>query len=236
VFNTDRDRDTPRSGSNDIRVVLADDHQLFRQGLKALLELERGITVVGEASDGLEVQRISVEQNASVVLMDINMPIVDGLSATRELLRANPEVGVIILSMYHEEGHVFQALRAGARGYLLKTSRLSEVAAAVRAVASGLSLLDPSVTSSVVSEFKRMSSKQTPEDGLGQLTETEVKILQHVSAGMSNKEVASQLSLAESTVKNRLSVLFEKIGVLDRTQAAIYAITHGIAPTAVQSR
>jgi DNA-binding NarL/FixJ family response regulator len=236
VFNNDRDRDTSRSGSNDIRVVLADDHQLFRQGLKALLELERGITVVGEASDGLEVQRVSVEQNANVVLMDINMPIVDGLSATRELLRANPEVGVIILSMYHEEGHVFQALRAGTRGYLLKTSRLSEVAAAVRAVASGLSLLDPSVTSSVVSEFKRMSSKQTPEDGLGQLTETEVKILQHVSAGMSNKEVASQLSLAESTVKNRLSVLFEKIGVLDRTQAAIYAITHGIAPTAVQSR
>jgi DNA-binding NarL/FixJ family response regulator len=236
VFNNDRDRDTPRSSSNDIRVVLADDHQLFRQGLKALLELERGIAVVGEASDGLEVQRVSVEQGANVVLMDINMPIVDGLSATRELLRANPEIGVIILSMYHEEGHVFQALRAGARGYLLKTSRLSEVAAAVRAVASGLSLLDPSVTSSVVSEFKRMSSKQTPEDGLGQLTETEVKILQHVSAGMSNKEVASRLSLAESTVKNRLSVLFEKIGVLDRTQAAIYAITHGIAPTAVQSR
>ena len=236
MFNNERDRETPRSSSNDIRVVLADDHQLFRQGLKALLELERGIAVVGEASDGLEVQRVSVEQGANVVLMDINMPIVDGLSATRELLRASPEIGVIILSMYHEEGHVFQALRAGARGYLLKTSRLSEVAAAVRAVASGLSLLDPSVTSSVVSEFKRMSSKQTPEDGLGQLTETEVKILQHVSAGMSNKEVASRLSLAESTVKNRLSVLFEKIGVLDRTQAAIYAITHGIAPTAVQSR
>src|SRR5437764_14389631 len=105
MFN--QDRETSRSTANDIRVVLADDHQLCPQGLKALLELERGITVVGEASDGLEVQRISVEQSASVVLMDINMPIVDGLSATRELLRANPEVGVIILSMYHEEGHVF---------------------------------------------------------------------------------------------------------------------------------
>ena len=90
---------TPRGSSNDIRVVLADDHQLFRQGLKALLELERGISIVGEASDGLEVQRISLEHNADVVLMDINMPIVDGLSATRELLRANPEIGVIILSM-----------------------------------------------------------------------------------------------------------------------------------------
>jgi DNA-binding NarL/FixJ family response regulator len=233
VFNPERE--TPRSSSNEIRVVLADDHQLFRQGLKALLELERGITIVGEASDGLEVQRVSVEQDANVVLMDINMPIVDGLSATRELLRARPEIGVIILSMHHEEGHVFQALRAGARGYLLKTSRVSEVAGAVRAVASGLSLLDPTVTSSVLSEFVRISKKQTPEDGLGQLTETEVKILQHVAAGMSNKEIASKLSLAESTVKNRLSVLFEKIGVLDRTQAAIYAITHGIAPTAVQS-
>ena len=113
MFN--QDRETSRSTANDIRVVLADDHQLFRQGLKALLELERGITVVGEASDGLEVQRISLEQNANVVLMDINMPIVDGLSATRELLRANGKIGVIILSMHHEEGHVFQALRAGAR-------------------------------------------------------------------------------------------------------------------------
>src|SRR5258708_11267995 len=201
LFN--HERDTPRNTSNEIRVVLADDHQLFRQGLKALLELERGITVVGEASDGLEVQRVSIEQNANVVLMDINMPIVDGLSATRELLRANNTIGVIILSMHHEEGHVFQALRAGARGYLLKTSRVSEVAGAVRAVASGLSLLDPSVTSSVVSEFKRMSSKQTPADGLGQLTDTEVKILQHVSAGMSNKEIAGKLAAARNTGKNR---------------------------------
>jgi DNA-binding NarL/FixJ family response regulator len=128
VFNHERETPRSSSGSNDIRVVLADDHQLFRQGLKALLELERGITIVGEASDGLEVQRISLEQNANVVLMDINMPIVDGLSATRELLRANPEIGVIILSMHHEEGHVFQALRAGARGYLLKTSRVSQAA------------------------------------------------------------------------------------------------------------
>ncbi len=230
----ERSKDRESTRGNDIRVVLADDHQLFRQGLKALLEMERGISVVAEASDGLEVQRVATEHEADIVLMDINMPIVDGLSATRELLRARPDTGVIILSMHHEEGHVFQALRAGARGYLLKTSRVSEVASAVRAVASGLSLLDPSVTTSVVSEFRRMSSKQTPEDGLGQLTETEVKILQHVAAGMSNKEIAARLSLAESTVKNRLSVLFEKIGVLDRTQAAIYAITHGIAPTAVQ--
>jgi len=230
----DNSANTAATRGNEIRVVLADDHQLFRQGLKSLLELERGIRVVGEASDGLEVQRVSLEQEAQVVLMDINMPIVDGLSATRELIRARPEIGVIVLSMHHEEGHVFQALRAGARGYLLKTSRVAEVASAVRAVSQGLSLLDPNITNSVVSEFKRMSAKSGPEDGLGQLSETEVKLLQHVAAGMANKEIASRMGLAESTVKNRLSVLFEKISVLDRTQAAIYAITHGIAPTAVQ--
>jgi DNA-binding NarL/FixJ family response regulator len=221
----------PRGGT--IRVVLADDHQLFRQGLRALLEMERDIKIVGEASDGLEVQRLSLELEADVVLMDINMSIVDGLSATRELVRVRPDIAVIVLSMHREEGHVFQALRAGARGYLLKTSRASEVAAAVRAVAAGQSLLDPSVTASVVAEFRRMSASASPEDGLGQLTETELKILQHVAAGMANKEIASKLALAESTVKNRLSVLFQKIGVLDRTQAAIFAITHGIAPTAV---
>jgi NarL family two-component system response regulator LiaR len=220
------------SSASDIRVVLADDHQMFRQGLKALLELEPGIRIVGEASDGLEAQRVSLEQSATVVLMDINMPIADGLSATRELLRANSTIGVIILSMHYEEGHVFQALKAGARGYLLKSSQASEVALAVRAVASGLSLLDPNITSSVVAEFRRMITNETPGDGLGQLSETEVKILQCVSAGMSNKEIAGQMSLAESTVKNRMSQLFGKIGVLDRTQAAIYAITHGIvAPT-----
>src|ERR671916_2917366 len=144
VFNHDREpNQSPRSNSNEIRVVLADDHQLFRQGLKALLELERGITIVGEASDGLEVQRVSLEQKADVVLMDINMPIVDGLSATRELLRANSTIGVIILSMHHEEGHVFQALRAGARGYLLKTSRIAEVAGVGRGRAPRLRLPAP---------------------------------------------------------------------------------------------
>jgi DNA-binding NarL/FixJ family response regulator len=157
------------------------------------------------------------------------MPVVDGFAATRSLVREWPKIGVIILSMHQEEGHVFQALRAGARGYLLKTSRATEVASAVRAVAAGQSLLDPNVTNAVVSEFRRLSQKQAPDDGLGQLSEVELKILQEVAGGFSNKEIASHLGLAESTVKNRLSVLFEKIGVLDRTQAAIYALTRGIA-------
>ncbi len=223
------------SRHDEIRVVLADDHQLFRQGLKALLQMERGIRVVGEACDGLEAQRVAVDQDAHVILMDINMPIADGLSAARELSRTHERIGVIILSMHHEEGHVFQAVRAGARGYLLKSSRISEVATAIRTVAKGQAMMDPAVSPSLLQEFRRMSFKQSLDDGLGQLTEQEIKILQHVAAGESNKEVARGLSLAESTVKNRLSVLFSKIGVMDRTQAAIYAITHGIAPSAVHA-
>ena len=227
--NVEQRSSFPPPSGDGVKLVLADDHQLFRQGLRALLELERGIGVVGEASDGLEVQEVVRSTGPDVVLMDINMPIVDGFAATRALLRERPGLRVIILSMHQEEGHVFQALRAGARGYLLKTSRAAEVAEAVRAVAAGQSLLDPNVTSAVVAEFRRMSEKQGADEGLGQLSETELKILQEVAGGYSNKEIASHLGLAESTVKNRLSVLFEKIGVLDRTQAAIYALTRGIA-------
>lgn len=222
-----------RPGRSDgIRVVLADDHQLFRQGLKSLLDMEPGIRVVGEANDGLEVQRVVQEQEAQIVLIDINMPVVDGLSATREMMRENPNLGVIILSQYDEEGHVFQALRVGAKGYMLKSARAEAVADAIRKVANGEALMDSRLLSTVLDEFRRMSDKNQEEGGLGALTKGEINILQLVAGGMANKEIAVKLDIAESTVKNRLSVLFSKIGVQDRTQAAIYAITHGIAPAA----
>jgi DNA-binding NarL/FixJ family response regulator len=216
--------------STEIRVVIADDHDLFREGLAALLGLERGIRVVGEARDGLEVLRVAQDLLADVVLMDLNMSISDGLSATRELLLATPGIGVIMLTMQHDDGLVLDALQAGARGFVLKTSPVSEVTAAIKAVASGLSLLDPELAGSMVPDARGMSARQNPEDGLTQLTRTEIKVLQQVSAGMSNKQIASKLSLAESTVKNRLSVIFAKINVPDRTQAAIFGITHGLRP------
>ena len=213
-----------------IKVVLADDHSLFRQGLRVLLEAERDIKVVAEVSTGLDVQTAVMETDPDVVLMDISMPVADGVSATREILRQKPDVGVIILTMHQEDGHLFQAVRAGARGYLLKTSKSADVVAAVRAVHAGASLMDPAMTAKVLDEFVRLSERVGPAEGMGALTETEMKLLRLVAAGLSNREIADKLCYAERTIKNRLSVLFEKINVRDRTQAAVYAITHGVLP------
>jgi two-component system response regulator DegU len=213
-----------------IRVVLADDHQLFREGLRRLLDPERDIQVVGEAEDGLDVQRLVGELKPDVVLMDVSMAVVDGISATREITRQWPDVKVVVLSMHAEEAHLFQALQAGAAGYVLKTAKADQVIAAVRAAANGGAVIAPGLTNKVLAEFRRMASKLGPDDTLGHLTEVELKLLQLVASGLSNKEIASKLCFAESTVKNRLSVVFQKIGVADRTQAAIYAITQGLAP------
>ena len=213
-----------------IRVLLADDHQLLRQGVRRLLEGEPDIQVVGEASDGLEVQAMAQELQPDVVLMDVSMGVVDGISATRQLLRQFPWMKIVMLTMHSQDGHLFQALQAGATGYILKTAGADQVLSAVRAAASGGSVIAPSLAGKVISEFRRMADKLEVADGLGQLTETEMQILQLVASGRSNKEIASKMVLAESTVKNRLSVLFQKINVADRTQAAIYAITHGLAP------
>jgi DNA-binding NarL/FixJ family response regulator len=215
-----------------IRVVLADDHQLFRQGLRRLLEPEPDIQVVGEANDGQEVQRVVMELLPDVVLMDVSMAVVDGISATREITRQWPDVKVVVLSMHAEEEHLFQALQAGAAGYLLKTAKADQVVAAVREAASGGAVLAPALTNKILAEFRRMASKLGPEDPRGELSEVELRLLQLVASGLSNKEIATRLSFAESTVKNRLSVVFQKIGVADRTQAAIYALTQGLAPTA----
>ncbi len=214
-----------------IKVVIADDHSLFRQGLRMILEAERDIKVVAEASTGLAVQKAVAETQPDVVLMDITMPVTDGVSTTREILRVKPDTGIIILTMHHEDGHLFQALRAGARGYLLKTSKATDVVAAVRAVYAGGSLMDPSMTAKVIDEFSRLSDRAGVSEGIGTLSDTEMQLLRLVAAGLSNKEIAERLCYAERTIKNRLSVLFEKINVRDRTQAAVYAITHGVLPS-----
>ncbi|MFN0070846.1 MAG: response regulator [Chloroflexota bacterium] len=213
-----------------IRVVLADDHQLVRQGLRRLLEEERDILVVGEAENGIDVQRLVQDLSPDVVLMDVDMKVADGISATREITRQWPSTRVVILSMYTQDGHVFQALQAGAAGYVVKSSGADQVVSAVRAAANGGSVISPDLAGKVVAEFRRMASKMNVDDGMGQLNDTEVKLLQNLASGLSNKEIAERMGFAESTVKNRLSMLFLKISVADRTQAAIYAIRHGFAP------
>jgi DNA-binding NarL/FixJ family response regulator len=217
-------------------MLLADDHQLMRQGMRRLLEAEPDLEVVGEATNGLEVQQMARDLQPSVVLMDVSMTLVDGISATRQLVREHPWVRVVMLTMHSHDGHLFQALQADATGYVLKTGGAEEVLGAIRAAAKGETVIAPSLAGKVVNEFKRMAAKLDVEDGLGQLSEVEVQVLQLVASGLSNKEIAARMSFAESTVKNRLSVLFQKIGVADRTQAAIYAITNGIAPIEMTPR
>lgn len=213
-----------------IRVLLVDDHDLFREGLRQLLETQPDIEVVGEVNDGLGVERAVEEKRPDVVLMDVSMPVSDGVSATRELLSRHPGLGVIFLTMHAEERVVFQAIRAGARGYLLKNARIAEVANAIRVVYSGASLLDSMLATKVLDEFRRLSTQSDTSDTVAGLTETEVKMLRLVASGLSNREIASRMCFAEATVKNRLSVIFGKLQVEDRTQAAIFALTHGIAP------
>jgi DNA-binding NarL/FixJ family response regulator len=213
-----------------INVVLADDHQLVRQGIRRLLEEERDIQVVGEAENGIEIQRLVQELTPDVVLMDVDMRVCDGISATREITRQWPHTRVVMLSMYTQDGHVFQALQAGAVGYVLKSAGADQVASAVRAAANGGSVIAPDLAGKVIAEFRRMALKMKIDDGMGRLSDSDIKLLQNLAAGLSNKEISDRMGFAESTVKNRLSMLFLKIGVADRTQAAIYAIRHGFAP------
>lgn len=214
-----------------IDVVLADDHQIFRQGLRQLLEAEEDIRVVGEAGDGLTLQEVVLRRQPDVVLMDLNMPELDGVTATRELLRRRPDLGVVVLTMHGDDGHLFRAIRAGARGYLSKTNDAERVATAIRVVAAGGSLIEPLLATRLLDEFRRLSEVVGVQDGFGDLSDGDLELLRLVATGLSNRQIAERLSFAESTVKNRLSALFSKIGVDDRTQAAVYALNHGLVPT-----
>lgn len=213
-----------------IRVLLVDDHDLFREGLRELLQSQAEIEIVGEVSDGLQVERAVEETRPDVILMDVSMPVADGVSTTRALLARRPELGVIFLTMHAEEKVVFKAIEAGARGYLLKNARINEVAHAIRVVSSGASLIDATLATRVLQEFRRLSTQSGKPETPAGLSETEVKMLRLVASGLSNKEIARRMCFAEATVKNRLSVIFDKLQVEDRTQAAIYALTHGIGP------
>ncbi len=212
-----------------IRVLLADDHALFRQGLRQLLELEDDIEVIGDASTGEEAQQMVTELRPDVVLMDINMPDVDGITATRNILAEYPNTSIVILTMYREDDYAFQAVRAGARGYLLKNAGSQDVVRAVRVTSQGASMVDPTLVPSLLREFHRLVNNPTAPK-VERLNDREMTLLRMLVDGKSNKEIASELDLAESTVKNNLSLLFQKLGARDRTQAAVYAIARGLLP------
>ncbi len=211
-----------------IRVVVADDHTLFREGLRQLLEMEKDIEVVAEADDGVSAVSKVRETKPDVVLMDISMPIVSGVSAIEQIAADMPDVGVIALTMYRQDQYVFDAMRAGARGYLLKDAKPADLILAIRMVARGASMIDPRMTTTVIKEFRRLSSHPGTEQGVSGLSAKEKEILKLLAMGLSNREIGQRLCLAEKTVKNYLSTIFQKLDLTDRVQAAIYALRHGL--------
>jgi DNA-binding NarL/FixJ family response regulator len=214
-----------------IRVLLVDDQALFREGLETLLSVHKDIQVVGLASNGQEAVEVAAQVQPDVVLMDVRMPILDGVGATRLLKQAQPQCRVIVLTTFDDDEYIFDALRIGAAGYLLKDVPSARLVEAIRATARGESILEPSVAAKVIAEFSRVSS-MVPSAQMEQLveplSERELEILAAIARGASNKEIASQLFIAEGTVKNHVTHILGKLGVRDRTQAALKARELGL--------
>jgi DNA-binding NarL/FixJ family response regulator len=213
-----------------IRVLLVDDQALFREGLRTLLSLQPDLEVVGEAANGDEaVQRVKALQ-PHVALMDLRMPVLGGVEATRRLRAVEPRCQVIVLTTFDDDEEVFDALRAGAVGYLLKDASSEKLVEAIRAAACGESILQPSIAAKVVAEFSRLSRSRPPSCPplVESLSERECEVLRHLAGGKSNKEIAAALNLAEGTVKNHMTNILGKMGALDRTQAALKARELGL--------
>ena len=216
-----------------IRVVVADDQQIVREGFSALLETQEDISVVGSAADGDEAVRVCAEQQPDVVLMDVRMPGVDGIEATRRLAGAR----VIILTTFDLDDYVYDALSAGASGFLLKDAGAERLFEAVRVVAAGEALLAPAVTRRLIAEFARQRPRVRPTpERLSELTPRETEVLRLIAEGLSNLEIADRLVLSDETVKTHVSRVLFKLGLRDRTQAVVAAYESGlVVPTRPRS-
>ena len=212
-----------------IRILLVDDQPLFREGLHTLLSVQPDFEVVGEAGNGEEAIRLARSLRPSVVMMDLQMPVLDGVAATRRLQEEQPNSRVIVLTTFDDDEMVFDGLRAGAVGYLLKDASSEKLAEAVRVAARGETFLQPSVAAKVVAEFTRLSRKTVGTNTVIEpLSERELEILRLIAQGASNREIAGALFLAEGTVKNYVSNILGKLEVRDRTQAALKAKDIGL--------
>jgi DNA-binding NarL/FixJ family response regulator len=212
-----------------IRVLIVEDDKFTRDALNTLLNTEQGIEVIGVAENGEKGLQMALQLLPDVVLADINMPKMDGIEATRRLKNQLPHTRVVILTIYHDDKNVFEAIKAGAIGYLLKDSPLDEVGNAVRAAAHGESMLHPSIAMRVISEFQRYQTQTANmADLLSTLTDREMEVLRLVASGKRNKEIADELFLSEKTVKNHLSNILYKLQVNTRTEAALLAVQQGL--------
>jgi DNA-binding NarL/FixJ family response regulator len=213
-----------------VHVLLVDDDDLMRAGLRAVLSSDEGVTVVGEASDGRAGVELVRRLTPDVVLMDVRMPDLDGISATRDILAVSPEVKVVILTTFEQDDYIFGALRAGASGFLLKRTKPEELIAAIHTIAAGDSLLSPSVTRRVI---ERMAEQPVPKrssgERLNELTPRELEVLELIARGLSNGEIATAFVIEQSTVKTHVKRILMKLRLRDRVQAVIFAYEHGLA-------
>lgn len=211
-----------------IRVLVADDHDLFRSGLRGLLE-EQGVTVVGEAARGDEAVRAVRELAPDVVVMDLNMPVLDGVHATREIAATSPLTRVVVLTVSDEDADVMDAILAGACGYLLKNASIDELVAGIRAAAKGESLVSPHIAAKVLQQLRAGTAAAGAAQTIrAELSDREIEVLKLVANGLENAEIAVQLHISPKTVKNHLSNIFMKLQFENRIQAAVYAVRSGI--------
>jgi DNA-binding NarL/FixJ family response regulator len=212
--------------SGPLRVLIADDHPVFLGGLRALLATDPDLEVVAEASDGAEAVALAARDLPDVVLMDLQMPVRDGVEATREIVRSSPHVAVLVLTMFDDDDSVFAAMRAGARGYLLKGANQADILRAVHAVGTGGAVFGPDVAQRVLDFFAHAQTRQ--QAAFPQLTDREREVLDLLARGLPNGRIAGRLSISEKTVRNHVSNIFTKLAVADRAQAVIRAREGGL--------
>lgn len=210
-----------------MKIIICDDQAVVRDGLELLLSLEKDIEVVGCAQDGAEALELTAQRQPDLVLMDLKMPGMNGIEATRQIRARFPQVKVLVLTTYDDDEWLFDAIRAGASGYLLKDTPREKVVEAIRGTVSGRSFVDPAVAGKLL---QQVASRQSQPASLltEKLTERELDVLRLLAHGLTNAEIAAQLHLSEGTVRNHVSAILEKLGVSDRTQAAVIAIQHGL--------
>jgi DNA-binding NarL/FixJ family response regulator len=218
------------SDPRDIAVLLVDDQELVRSGFRIILESEPGIRVVGEAADGADAVRRAAELDPDVICMDVQMPGMDGLEATRRIVASSGRAAVLMLTTFDNDDYVFDALQAGASGFLLKTARAEDLVAAVQVLARGDALLSPAVTRRVIERAGRRGVESAPAPKTPDLTERERDVMSLVAQGRSNAEIAAALFVGEATVKTHVSNLLLKLGVRDRIQVVVWAFEHGLVP------
>lgn len=208
-----------------IKIVIADDHPIVREGLATVLSMEEDLEVVGQAANGVEAVSLARDLRPDVILMDLQMPEMDGVQAIREIKAQSPEIGIIILTTYDTDEYIFSGIEAGTRGYLLKDSSPAEVIEAIRTVHKGYSLIQPRVATRVLDRVSQQAHGTAPEQVL---SARETEVVQLISTGAANKEIAAQLLIGESTVKTHVIHILNKLGVKGRTEAVVEAARRGI--------